>query len=125
MDKTALVGPDIEEGRKFLALVTDAGVPLKAALWHWEESVDRWSLELVTEMVDTEGPKAVYRLLDNALRNAEHRPEIDLLNVSLLSPKWTFPKSLRRELPKTRDLIVARHRIGDDMVDKGYIYFVR
>ncbi len=33
MDKTLLVGPDLEEGRKFVDLLISSGIPLKAALW--------------------------------------------------------------------------------------------
>ena len=33
MGKTTLVGPGIEEGREFLELLRQVGVPIKAALW--------------------------------------------------------------------------------------------
>lgn len=71
MDKTALVGPDIEEGRRFLELLTNAGVQVNAALWQRELlgplSFGQWSLLIVTPLVEELGVKETYRRLDEIL----------------------------------------------------------
>ena len=125
MDKTTLVGPDIEEGRLFLELLSNAGVQVDAALWEWDELSGRWSLLIVAPSVEELGVKGTYRRLDEILSKAPHRPTVDLLNVSVLTPKAWFYKSLHRELRHARNLRVTRRPIGDHFVEDGFIYFVK
>ena len=124
MDKTALVGPDLEEGRRFLELLRTAGVPVNAALWQRDELLGRWSLDIVTPSVEELGVKGTYRRLDAILSKAAERPDVDLLNVSVLTPEAWFYKSLRRELRHVRDLPVTRRPVGGHVVEDGFIYFV-
>jgi len=93
MDKRALVGPDIEEGRRFLDLLSNAGVQVDAALWQRDELLGRWSLLIVTPLVENLGEKETYRRLDKILSKAPQRPTVDLLNVSVFTPSspWQNP----------------------------------
>jgi hypothetical protein len=125
MDKTALVGPDIEEGRRFLDLLRVARVQVNAALWQRDELSGRWSLLIVTPLVEELGVKGTYRRLDEILSKAPQRPKIDLLNVSVFTPEARFHKSLHRELRHVRDLPVTRQPVGDHVVEDGFIYFVK
>jgi len=120
-----LVGPDIEEGRLFLELLSNAGVQVDAALWEWDELSGRWSLLIVAPLVEELGVKETYRRLDEILSKAPHRPTVDLLNVSVLTPKAWFYKSLHRELRHARNLRVTRRPVGDHFVEDGFIYFVK
>lgn len=123
MDKTVLVGPDIEEGRRFLDRLRDERVKVEAALWQRDEVFGRWSLVIVTPLVETSGLKKTYRRLVEILR--AHPLQIDLLNVSLLTPKSSFYKSLHRELPHVKDLAVSKRPVGGHFVEDGFIYFVK
>lgn len=130
MDKTALVGPDIEEGRRFLELLSNAGVQVNAALWQREELLGpldfgEWSLLIVTPLVEELGVKETYRRFDEILSKAPQRPKVDLLNVSVYTPEAWFYKSLHRELRHVRDLPVTRRPVGDHVVHDGFIYFVK
>jgi hypothetical protein len=124
MDKTALVGPDIEEGRTFLELLSRAGVKVNAALWERDEVFGRWSLLIVTPLVEELGVKDTYRKLDEILSKAPQRLALDLLDVSVFTPKAWFYKSLHRELRHARDLQVTKRPVGDHVVGDGFIYFV-
>lgn len=124
MDKTVLVGPDIEEGRRFLELLSNAGVRVDAALWQKGELTGRWSLLIVTPLVEELGVKETYRRLDDILSKAQP-PTVDLLNVSVFAPTAWFYKSLRRELRHARNLAVTRRPVGDHFIEEGFIYFVK
>ena len=128
MDKTTLVGPDIQEGRRFLDLLRDSGLPVKAALWQkasapYQAILGEWTLKIVTPLVEDFGVKETYRRLDQILAKAPQRPSIDLLDVSVLTPESWFYKNLRREFHRARDLAVTI-RDGDGF-DEGFIYFVK
>lgn len=124
MDKTALVGPDIEEGRRFLDLLGKAEIPMNAALWQRDEAFGRWSLIIVTPLVEHLGARETYRRLDQILSKVPDGSPIDLLNVSAMTPDAWFSKSLHRELRNVRDRAVAGLPVGDHIVD-GFIYFVK
>ena len=51
MDKAALVGPDIDQGRKFLDLLQKYGIPVTAALWQKDEVFGEWRLLLTVPPV--------------------------------------------------------------------------
>ena len=124
MDKTALVGPDIEEGRRFLDLLKADGVRIDAALWQRDEVFGRWSLVIVTPLVDTLGLRETYRRLDK-IKSKAQLLKVDLLNVSLFTPKAPFYKSLHRELPHAENLAVSKRPVGGHVVEDGFIYFVK
>lgn len=124
MDKTALVGLDIDEGRRFLDLLRQSGIPVSAALWQKEEIPGEWRLLLVTPIVDELGPRRAYRKLDQVLSQSAEQPAINLLDVSLFTPSASFAKSLRRVFKKVRNRHVARHPVGDHFLEEGFIYFV-
>jgi len=125
MDKTTLVGPDIESGRAFLKLLSNSGVPLKAALWQKNDLLGEWNLLIVTPLADKLGVKETYRRLDEILSGAAERPSVDLLKVSVFTPESWFYKSLHRELREARDLPVSKQPVGDHFVEDGFIYFVK
>jgi hypothetical protein len=130
MAKTALVGPDIQEGRRFLDLLSEAGIKVQAAMWQWSELSDEWRFLIVTPLVQELGLKEAYRRLDDTLSAAEklaaeNRPAVDLLNVSLMTPTARFYKSLRRELRNVHDRQVSKRAVGDHIIEDGFIYFVK
>ena len=125
MAKTALVGPDIDDGRRFLDLLSEAGIKVQAALWQWSELSDEWQFLIVTPLVQKLGLKEAYRRLDDILSTAENRPAVDLLNVSLMTPEARFYKSLRRDLRSVHDRRVSKRPVGDHFLEEAFIYFVK
>jgi hypothetical protein len=130
MAKTTVVGwdtPAIDEGRRFLELLSESGIRVQAALWQWSEPSDEWQFLIVTPSVEELGLKGTYRRLNEILSTAEkakNRPAVDLLNVSLMTPEARFYKSLRRELRSVHDRQMSKRPVGDHIIEKGYIYFV-
>jgi len=128
MAKTTVVGwdtPDIEEGRRFLELLGEAGIKVQAALWQWSELSSEWQFRIVTPLVENLGLKEAYRRLDDILSTTENRSAIDLLNVYLVTPGARFYKSLRRELRHVHDCQVNNRPVGDQFLDEAFIYFVK
>ena len=127
MAKTILVGPavpSIEDGRRFLELLSENKIKVKAALWQKSELSGDWKLLLVVPLVEDIGLKETYRRLDNILSTV-HEPPVDLMNVSLRTPEARFYKSLHRELKNAHDRPVSRQSVGDHFIEEGYIYFVK
>jgi hypothetical protein len=125
MDKTTLVGPDLNEGRRFLDLLKTAGIPVNAALWQKAEIVGRWELVVVTPLVEELGVRKTYDRLDKVLAKSAERPAVELVNVSVLTPESWFYKSLHRDLHNAQDLPITRRQVGDHIIDDGFIYFVK
>ncbi len=125
MDKTILVGPDLNEGRRFLDLLRTAGIPMKAALWQKDEIVGRWELAVVTPLVEELGVRKTYDRLDKILSKSAERPAIELVNVSILTPESWFYKSLHHELHDAQNLPITKRQVGDHFVDDGFVYFVK
>ena len=125
MDKTTLVEPYIEEGRRFLKLLDVAGVRVNAALWQKDQFSSQWQLLIVTPLVEELGVKGTYRRLDEILSKAPQPPAIDLLDLSVLTPEAWFYKSLRRELRFAHDRPLTKRPVGDHVVEDGFIYFVK
>jgi len=130
MAKTTLVGSrsatsDIDEGRRFLELLSEAKIKVQAALWQWSEPSGEWQFLIVTPLVEKLGLKEAYRRLDDILSTAANRPAIDLLNVYLMTPGARLYKSLRRELRNVHDRQVNKRPVGDHFLDEAFIYFVK
>jgi hypothetical protein len=130
MAKTTLVGSrsaasDIDEGRRFLEMLSEAKIKVQAALWQWNEPSGEWQFLIVTPLVEKLGLKEAYRRLDDILSTAENRPAIDLLNVYLMTPRARLYRSLRRELRNVHDRQVSKRPVGDHLIEKGFIYFVK
>jgi len=125
MSKTLLVGPDVDEGRKFLDLLKREKVPVSAALWQSNESGDRWDLAIVTPVAKELGPVETYRRLRDILEQSLDRPEVDLLNVSVFSPDQNFAKGLRRHLRRVKEFHVTSQPLGDYFILNGWVYFVK
>ena len=126
MAKTVLVGPDIEEGQKFLDLLKEEGFPVSAALWQSNEFGDRWDIAIVTPLRKAIGLRETYRRLRDILEQSSNRPDVNLLNVSIFSPDHGFSKGLRRHLRRVKDYHVTGQPLGGEyFISNGWVYFVK
>jgi|SRR5688572_30488486 len=127
MAQAFLVAPDLDAGRKFVDLLNRSGVPITAALWQCDESMDanQWELDLVSPLVDEAGIKEAYRKMLAVLDSTGDPPLLNGLDVRLYSPKEPFLKSLRRTFKGKRDIKLGGGPVGDHILDPGYLYFVK
>src|SRR6266487_5334987 len=87
MATTALVDRDLEIGRKILAALTTASIPVSVALWAYIPQIGEWQLFIATSLVDSKGPKAAYDQVLGILHDVGMDPELPWRRIFLRSPK--------------------------------------
>jgi hypothetical protein len=81
-----LVEKDIEAGRRLLEELDKEKTDIGAALWYYLDDDDRWRLLLASRVVDTQGPLAAYKLVQNALAKLSKDQKLELADMSMVSP---------------------------------------
>ncbi|SFL51085.1 hypothetical protein [Methylobacterium pseudosasicola] len=100
MDKTSLVDEDIEVGRRFVAALEEAGLPVAAAMWFKRSSYDTWMLGIASPNVQVYGPLSVLRFAEavrqNGFADRINRDNLFYFNTSkqALDDLASLPKTL-------------------------------
>jgi hypothetical protein len=123
MVEAILVGPDIEDGRRFLDILNIEGFGVTAALWH-KPPGGMWRFTIVTPLVETEDIRVLVRRLVTALRSASPPLHFTLNEIYTEGPKSPFAKHLRRHAKGAVNTTVTGYSIEDGS-EEGYIYFVK
>ena len=83
MAQAILVKEKIEAGEALVRAADAANVPLRAALWVYDNGEDRWSLALEAQPDQTTGPLAFSHQIHDAVRaiadEAQRAAALDLL----------------------------------------------
>ena len=75
MDKKTLVEADFEEGGELMLALAQAGLPLHAAFWAYDDERACWRLYIASPLVAAEGSRKAHFLLYETLdRLYEQRP---------------------------------------------------
>jgi hypothetical protein len=125
MDKTALVGLDVEKGSKILKILDGAGLNIKAALWAFLSDYEDWRLILSSPKFDAE-PRGGYRLYHRALEAAGLPFEETPLTM-IFTTKERFIRELRKKYGKAKRSEGTRiyvQNVGDRFVEEAYVYRV-
>src|SRR5262245_54556390 len=77
----------LDDGQKLIAVLTEEGFPVIAAVWLKEEEIRRWHLYLASARVDRPGPTRCYALVNRLIRRMPQPFWIDLLDVRLIGSK--------------------------------------
>jgi hypothetical protein len=124
MDKTALVGLDLEKGSRMLRILDDAGLSVNVALWAVLAEYGDWRLILSSSKFDVADLRKAYGLLHDALDAAGFTLE-ETPPVVILRSKDPFVRALRKTFGKAKILEGMRiygQRISDRFVEDGYAY---
>jgi hypothetical protein len=127
MDKATLVDIDIKAGERVLEILDKAGFKVNVALWLYSSEFEAWRLHIASPLVDTEGPREAYVQLFSALRSSE--PDLaSAVTITLVSPKDSFMRSLRRIFGTTKS--VHGMRLGGNIIDgmfveQAYVYRIK
>jgi hypothetical protein len=73
MDSEALVDRDIEEGRRLIHALDQAGFPVVAALWRFLSEESEWRLFIASPVVHKRGPLAAYKVIRDVLLESHTR----------------------------------------------------
>lgn len=127
MDKTALVTAELSTGARILEILDDADLGLNVAMWiHLSEYGD-WRFALSSRRLDSVDPSKAYRLVHDALNQAdfpfEHTPPLMILRMN--DP---LVRALRRMFEKAKNVEGMRlggQMIGDRFVEDAIVYRIQ
>ncbi|MCJ2143464.1 hypothetical protein [Methylobacterium sp. E-066] len=123
MDKTSLVDEDIEVGRRFVAALEQAGLPVAAAMWFKRPTYDTWTLGIASPNVQVYGPLSVVRLasavLENGFSDRIGRDDLFYFNTSkqALDDLASLPKTLTEGVRE-----IWSFRLNHVDIDKAFFF---
>lgn len=128
MATTTLVDKNsIDLGRKVIAAISRAGIPVAVGLWAFASESEEWRLTIATPLVDELGPLAAYGKVRKALEKAGVEDEFPLRWIYLRSPKDRVLRLLQKESRALGSLGHEDYRlvnapIEGSFVEEAYLY---
>jgi len=124
MATAALVSHDIEIGRRIVAALTRASVPVTVYLWAFIPQLQEWQFMIATPLVDSKGPRAAYGEVERALQGEGILDEAPLRRIFLKSPNDKVLKSLEKvsKAVPQEAFRVVNEEIGGNFVEDAYLY---
>jgi len=124
MATAALVSGDIEVGRRIVAALTRASIPVTVYLWAFIPQLQEWQFMIATPLVDSKGPRAAYGEVNRALQRQGILDEVPLRRIFLKSPNDKGLKSLERESKSVPQeaFRVVNEQIAGSFVEDAYVY---
>lgn len=124
MATATLVNSDIEIGRRIVAALTRASIPVTVYLWAFIPQLQEWQFIVATPLVDTKGPLAAYGEVNKALQKEGVFDDIPLRRIFLRSPSDRVLKSLEKDsraVPQ-ESFRVVNEPIAGNFVEDAYVY---
>jgi hypothetical protein len=125
-----------EMGRDMSLRLRERGFELVCSLWLYHPESNRWRLVLASPIVDREGPRKAYEIIEQILQE-NWEMGIWLRDISAISPSDPLVQALRslgkiELLPPNyasspRDDVgrkYTRSRLGDIFIEDAYIFLV-
>jgi hypothetical protein len=124
MATATLVNNDIEIGRRIVAALTRASIPVTVYLWAFIPQLQEWQFMVATPLVDTKGPLAAYAEVNKALQREGIFDDIPLRRIFLRSPSDRVLKSLERDsrVVPQEAFRVVNEQIAGSFVEDAYVY---
>jgi hypothetical protein len=97
MDQAAVVKSDRDIGARVVEALSTAEVPITIWDWVYDPATEEWQLIIATPRIDTEGPRAAYRALTDALQKAKIYPDVPMRRVFLVSPTDPLVRRIKSE----------------------------
>jgi hypothetical protein len=125
VDHAQLVDQDRQDGAALLRRLDEATFPVEAAFWWLDSESGKWSLILVTPLVETEGPREAYGQLTKLVLLGEPSL-VDLERVTLVKPTHTLPQLLRVALrtgpTDIAGISFSRNTVNGVYIEDAFIY---
>lgn len=124
MATAALVSHDIEVGRRIVAALTRAAIPVTVYLWAFNPERNEWQFIVATPLVDSKGPLDAYNDVNRALQRGGIIDDIARTTVYLRSPSDRVLKALERESKAVphETFRVVNAPIAGAFVEDAYLY---
>ena len=108
MVSPALVEPDIQAGKKIVEALDHAGIPVRTALWLWDEPANIWRLVIASPLVDDAGPWEAYA---RVLKELPPDVKLDRAKLRLIGMKDPIRLLTKREY-RTGQHDIERHYLS-------------
>jgi len=124
MVTAALVRHDIDVGRRIVAALTRANIPVTVYLWAFVPEREEWQFIVATPLVDSKGPLDAYNEVNRALQGGGLVDGLALATVFLRSPNDRVLKSLEKESKSVPNetFRVVNAPIAGNFVEDAYLY---
>jgi hypothetical protein len=124
MATATLVNSNIEVGRRIVAALTRASIPVSVYLWAFIPELDEWRFIVATPLVDLKGPLEAYNEVNKALQRGGIIDDITLMTVYLRSPNDRVLKALEKESKGVahETFRVVNASIAGNFVEDAYLY---
>jgi hypothetical protein len=124
VDAVTLVEEQTRDGKRLVDRLRQEGVPVRAAGWVKPTDGDRWSLYLVTPLVDERGPIGAYRDVYRHLRSLGNLwiTDSDVKLVGEGHPTAKDLIDLVRRHPGVSPIRSRRPLLGGEPVEEVYVY---
>jgi hypothetical protein len=123
MDKTALVGIEVEQASRVVQILDDAGLQVKVALWAFLSDYEDWRFVISSVKFDAE-PRRGYGLYHQALEAAGMTLEETPFTM-IMNSKDRFIRDLRKQYGKTKrveGMQIYGQSIGNRFIEDAYVY---
>ncbi|MFI5103048.1 MAG: hypothetical protein ACHP9V_06735 [Terriglobales bacterium] len=122
MATTALVDKgSIDLGRKVIAALGRAGIPVAVGLWAYASESEEWQLTIATPLVDEVGPLAAYGKVQKALQKTGVADEFPPRRIFLRSPKDRVIRSLQKESRALENLGREDYRLVNASIEGSFV----
>lgn len=124
MDKTALVGYEVDRGVKILTILDHSGIDVVVAMWAFLSEYDEWRLVLASPKFDDGRLQDAYGKLHKALDAAAFPLELTP-TVVIMRTSDPFIKALRKIFGKAKSVEGMRlggQTIGNRFLDDAHVY---
>lgn len=124
MATAALVNSDIEIGRRIIAALTRASIPVTVYLWAFVPQLEEWQFMVATPLVDTKGPLAAYGEINKVLQKEGVFEDVPVRRIFLKSPSDRVLKSLEKEsrTVPNEDFRAVNAPIAGRFVEDAFLY---
>lgn len=125
MAKTALVDKAVSDGERVVRKLDEMSTSVKGAFWLLSDDGGGWSLFVATPWVDQVGRINAYKRIGEALKSLGADVDIDLRDVSVVSPNSPLVRLFRSAI-KTGEGIngirFSKNVINGTFIEDAYIY---
>jgi hypothetical protein len=124
MATAALVNQEIELGRRIIATLTRASIPVTVYLRAFIPELEEWQFIVATPLVDSKGPLGAYNEVNRALQRGGIADDIYLATVFLRSPGDRVLKALEKDskIVPHEAFRVVNAPIAGRFVEDAYLY---
>lgn len=125
MGNSALVEGKIKDGEALLRELDNTGVEVKAAFWLYMPEPEEWRLKIAMPLVDSQGPRAAYVRIQEAIFETTEKLALALSEISVVSPKDQLVKLLKPVIRTGRGISgirFSRNTINGTFIEDAYIY---